>query len=46
MEPYKWTDTVPEEDPGFQGLLKEEELAAYPDVLAKLPGVELKSEEE
>jgi hypothetical protein len=46
MEPYKWTDAVPEDDPEFQGLLKEEEPAAYPEVLAKLPGVELECEEE
>ncbi len=41
-EPYEWTDEVPEDDPEFQGLL--EELAQYPDVLAKLPGVELECE--
>ncbi len=35
---------VPEDDPGFQGLLKEEE-APYPDVSAELPGVKLESEE-
>ncbi len=28
-EPYKWMDTVPEDDPKFQGLLEEEEVP-YP----------------
>jgi hypothetical protein len=46
LEPYEWTDTVPEDDPEFQGLLEEEEAVAYPGILAELPGVELKSEEE
>ncbi len=46
LEPYKWTDIVPEDNPEFQGLLKEEEPAAYPNISAKLPGVELESEEE
>jgi hypothetical protein len=41
MEPYECTNAVPEDDPEFQGLLKEEELAAYLDVSADLPGVEL-----
>jgi hypothetical protein len=41
-EPYEWTDEVPEDDPKFQGLLKE--TAQYPDTPAKLPGVELKWE--
>jgi hypothetical protein len=44
-EPYKWTDSVPEDDPEFQGLLKDEEEAAYPDIRAEPPGVELESEE-
>ncbi len=43
-EPYKWTDTVPEGDPEFQGSLEEE--APFPDVGAKLPGVTLEEEEE
>ncbi len=38
---YKWTDAVPKDNPEFQVLLEEEEPAAYPDVLAELPGVEL-----
>jgi hypothetical protein len=46
MEPYKWTDAVPKDDPEFQGLLKEEEPAAYPDVLAELPRLELEYEDE
>ncbi len=41
-EPYEWTDKVPEDDPKFQGLL--EETAQYPDIPAKLPGVELERE--
>ena len=41
-EPYEWTDTVPEDDPEFQGLL--EEPAPYPDVSAELPGVLLEDE--
>jgi hypothetical protein len=41
MEPYEWTNAVPKDDPEFQGFLKEEEPAAYPDVSADLPGVEL-----
>ncbi len=44
-EPYKWTDSVPEDDPEFQGLLEDEEEAAYPDISAESPGVELESEE-
>jgi hypothetical protein len=39
MEPYERTNVVPKDDPEFQGLLKEEEPAAYLDVLAELPGV-------
>jgi hypothetical protein len=45
QEPYEWTDTIPEDDPKFQGLLEDEEEAAYPDISAELPGVELKSKE-
>ena len=41
MEPYKWTNVVPKDDPEFQGLLKEEEPAACPNVSVDLPGVEL-----
>ena len=44
-EPYEWMDKVPENEPEFQGLLKEEELAPYPHISAELPGVELESEE-
>ncbi len=45
-EPYKWTDIVPKDDPEFQGLLEDKgEMAAYPDISAKMPGVELKEEE-
>jgi hypothetical protein len=46
LEPYEWTDAVPEDDPKFQGLLEEEEPVAYPDISAELRGVELESEEE
>ncbi len=35
---------MPEDDPEFQGLLKEEEVP-YPNVSAELPGVKLESEE-
>jgi hypothetical protein len=45
QEPYNWTDTVPEDDPKFQGLLKDEEEAAYPNISTEFPGVELKSKE-
>ncbi len=45
QEPYEWMDTVPEDDPKFQGLLKDKEEAAYPNIRAELPGVELKSKE-
>jgi hypothetical protein len=38
-------DVVPEDDPEFQGLLKDDKEAAYPDISAEPPGVELKSEE-
>ena len=41
-EPYEWTDTVPEDDPDFQGLL--EEPAPYPDLSSDLPGVTLEDE--
>ena len=37
---------VPEDNPKFQGLLKDyEEAAPYPDISAELPGVELDEEE-
>jgi hypothetical protein len=42
-EQYEWTDTVPEDDPEFQGLLEEE--APFPDVGAEMPGVVLEEEE-
>jgi hypothetical protein len=42
-EPYEWTDTVPEDDPDFQGLL--EESAPYPDLSSDLPGVALEDED-
>jgi hypothetical protein len=47
-EPYKWTNEVPEDDLEFQGLLKAdaEEAAAYPDISAELPGVELTSKDD
>jgi hypothetical protein len=45
QEPYEWTDTIPEDDPEFQGLLEDKEEAAYPNISAELPGVELESEE-
>jgi hypothetical protein len=45
QEPYEWTDSVPEDDPEFQGLLEDEEEAAYQDISAEPPGVELESEE-
>jgi hypothetical protein len=45
QEPYEWTNSIPEDDPEFQGLLEEEEVATYPDVSAKPPGVQLDSEE-
>ena len=44
-EPYKWTDSVPEEDPEFQGLLENDDEALYPDISAELPGVALEIEE-
>jgi hypothetical protein len=45
QEPYKWRHTVPEDDPKFQGLLEDKEEAAYPNISAELPGVELESKE-
>jgi hypothetical protein len=45
QEPYEWMDVVPEDDPEFQGLLEEDKEAAYPDISAEPPGVELESEE-
>ncbi len=37
---------APEDDPDFQGLLDEDEgTAAYPDISAELPGVELEAKE-
>ncbi len=44
-EPYEWTDSVPKDDPEFQGLLDDEEEAAYPEISAELPGVELEEEQ-
>ena len=44
-EPYEWTDSVPEDDPEFQGLLENEDEAPYPDISAKLPEVALAIEE-
>jgi len=44
-EPFEWTDSVPEDDPEFQGLLENEDEAPFPDISAELPGVELESEE-
>jgi hypothetical protein len=43
-EPYTWNNTVPKDDPEFQGLLEEE--APFPNVSAELPGVILEEEEE
>jgi hypothetical protein len=46
VDPYEWTDEVPEDDSELQGLLKEEEdMAPYPDISAEPPGVELELEE-
>ena len=43
---YEWTDEVPEDNDGFQGLLEDKvEAAPYPDIRAELPGVELDEEE-
>ncbi len=44
-EPYEWTNSVPKDDPEFQGLLDDEEEGAYPEISAKLPGVELEEEQ-
>ena len=44
-EPDEWTDTVPEDDPDFQGLLEEPEAAPYPDLGSELPGVTLEDED-
>jgi hypothetical protein len=44
-EPYEWADSVPEDDPEFQGLLENEDEAPYPDISAELPGVALAIEE-
>ena len=44
-EPYEWTDSVPEDDPEFQGLLENDDEAPYPDISAELPGVALEIEE-
>ena len=44
-EPYTWTDTAPEDDPEFQGLLKEEGDALFPDVSVEIPGVPIKEED-
>ncbi len=44
-EPFEWTDSVPEDDLEFQGLLENEDEAPFPDVSAELPGVVLESEE-
>ncbi len=44
LAPFEWTDSIPEDDDKFQGLLEEEE-ATFPDISAELPGVELESEE-
>jgi hypothetical protein len=43
-EPYEWKDFVLEDDPGFQGLLEDEE-ASFPDISAELPGVPLEEDE-
>ena len=44
-EPFEWTDSVPEDDLEFQGLLMNEDEAPFLDISAELPGVELESEE-
>ena len=43
-EPFSWTDSVPEDDPEFQGRLEEE--APFPDISAQLPGVPLECDED
>jgi hypothetical protein len=47
-EPYEWTDKASEDDLKFQGLLEAdtEEATAYPNISAKLPGVELTCKED
>ena len=34
-EPFEWTDSVPEDDPEFQGLLENEDEAPFPDISAE-----------
>jgi len=41
--PFSWTDEVPKDDKESQGLLEEE--APFPDVNAKLPGVDLERDQ-
>jgi len=41
-EVFPWADEVPEDDSEFQGLLDDE--LSFPDISAKLPGVELESD--
>ena len=36
---------MPEDDPDFQGLLEEPEVAPFPDVSADLPGVTVEDED-
>jgi len=43
-EPFSWTDSVPEDDPEFQGLLEEE--APFPELSAQLPGVPLECDDD
>ena len=43
-EPFSWTDSVPEDDPEFQGLLEEE--APFPEISTHLPGVPLECDED
>jgi hypothetical protein len=45
VQPYEWTDEVPEDDAEFQGLLEEEEATPYPNLSTEPPGVELEREE-
>jgi hypothetical protein len=45
-EPFEWSDSVPEDDPEFQGLLENNSSAPYPDISAEFPGVELETEED
>ncbi len=44
LAPFEWTDSIPEDNDKFQGLLEEEE-AAFPDIIAEIPGVEIEAEE-